>query len=230
MKTHIITVVAVLVLVAFPFLYYKNNAENPNIYLQCLTAATVFFFGYSAYKFQEQTHEFNRLNRVPHLNVTRDELEKNKMIEINNMSSFVARHVYIGSFLFSGCAQKSIVLYDEIQQQIVPCYPIQQGDVLKSDFRKKYNEEDKISYGSTLEERIRLFITKNKEDPIYLTIALKAKIMKDNELLLFFYKCSYDENNLLQSLGFTSQHFSAKEKCYKAIFKAVTDAYKKYKI
>lgn len=230
MKSYIIPVVTILVIVAFPFLYYKNNGENPDIYLQCLSAATVFFFGYAAYKFQEQTHEFNRLKRVPHLNVTREELEKNNVIEIKNMSSFVATHVYIGSFLFSGDGQKNTILYDEIQQQINPCYPIQQGDVLKLDYREKFNEDDKERYGSTLKKRINKFITENEKSPIYLTIALKARIMKHNELLLFFYKCSIDKSNNLQPLGFTSQHFAAKEKMYKNIFKAVTYAYKKYKI
>lgn len=230
MKNSIILFVAILVLVAFPFLYYINNAENPNIYLQCLTAATVFFFGYAAYKFQQQTHEFNRLDRVPHLNVDRTELEQNKVIEIKNLSSFVAFQIYIGSFLFSGDTQNSVVLYDEIQQQIVPSYPVQQGDVLKSDFRKTFSNQDMVNYGSTLEERITKFIGANKGSPIYLVIALRAKIMKDNELLLFCYKCSYDEKDLLQSLNFTSQHFSTKEHVYKAIFKTVNSAYKKYRI
>lgn len=223
----------ILVLIVFdlgvvPFLYYKNNAEDINIYLHYLTAATVFFFSYAAYKFQEQIHEFNRLNRVPHLNITRDELEKNKVIEIKNMSSFVATDVYIGSFLFSGDGQKKTPLLEEKQQQIGPCYPVRQCNVLKSDFREKSNEEDKKEYGSTLVERITKFIPENSGNPIYLTIGLKAKIMEDNELLLFFYECTSYKDNLYD--GFTAKHFSAKEKMYKDIRKAVTDAYKKYKI
>ena len=96
------------------------------------------------------------------------------MIEIENLSSFVASHVYIGSFLFSWPAQNCVVLYDEIQQQIVPRYPIQQSDVLKSDFRNTFSGQDMESYGSTLEERITKFIAENNECPIYLVIALKV--------------------------------------------------------
>ena len=218
-----------LVLITLPFIYYHHRAENPNIYLQFLTATVILIFGYATYEFQEKIKEFNRLSKIPALNVDRDELEKHKVIYIENKNDYLAKNVYIGSFLFTGDGTKNEILYDEIQLQIVKAYPIIQSNILKQNFRAEFEEEDekKENYGSTLKNRMQSFIQENT-DP-YLVIALRGNFMNTNETLLFFYECKYtDSDARWDTLSFTSKHFSARDQLHKKAFEKINKKYKEY--
>jgi len=210
-----------------PFLYYYHKGDAPNIYLQCITTGVILLFGYATYKFQKETNEFNRLSKIPALNVDKDPLEKEKVIYIENQSSYPAKNVYIGSFLFTGDGNKNEILYDEIQSQITKSYPVIQSDILKEDFRDSFREEDNKSenYGSTLRQRIDSFIANQNNSIIYLVIALRSYFMNDAETLLFFYECTPSNQNL----SFVSKHFSAKEQLYKKALKEINNRYNKYR-
>jgi len=208
-----------------PFLYYYHKGEAPNIYLQCITTGVILLFGYATYKFQKETNEFNRLSKIPALNVDKDRLEKEKVIYIENQSVYPAKNVYIGSFLFTGDGNKNEILYDEIQSQISKSYPVIQSDILKEDFRDSFREEDKKkeNYGSTLRQRIDSFIANQNNSIIYLVIALRSYFMNDAETLLFFYECTLSNQNL----SFVSKHFSAKEQLYKKALIEINNRYNK---
>lgn len=226
-----ILILSTAVFVVLPFLYYYHKGEAPNIYLQCITTGVILLFGYATYKFQKETNEFNRLSKIPALNVDKDKLEREKIIYIENKNDYPAKNVYVGSFLFTGDGKKNKILYHEIQSQIIKSYPVIQADILKQDFRSAFEKDDKEEHGSTLKQRIESFIVSNQNNSIiYLVIALRSYFMNDAETLLFFYECtSSTENDLLGTLSFTSKHFSTKEQLYEKTLKEINRTYNKYR-
>src|SRR3990172_12270531 len=112
MKHIFIPLIATVVFVALPFVYWFSNGEGSSIYIQCITAGVALFFGYFNYKFQKETNELNRLSKLPALNVKKEEVEKDKVIHVENKNDYAAKNVYIGSFLFTRDGDKNKILYD----------------------------------------------------------------------------------------------------------------------
>ncbi len=217
--------IAILMSILLAFILLCKG-ESGGIYIQCLIAVVILFFGYFTYRFQKETNEFNRISRLPALNVNRDSIEKEKVIEIENISDYPAKKVYIGSFLSTDTGDSVQILYDEIQQQITKFYPIQQSDVLKPDFREKKNM-DLQDYILPLKQRIEEFV-KRHPDKVYLVIALRNYLMKEDETLFFFYKCKGSTSNI-DNLGFQSEHFSTREGIYKNCLKEITKQYEEHR-
>lgn len=227
-KQNFILILSIAVFILLPFLYYNHKCEAPDIYLQCIATGVILLFGYATYKFQKETNEFNRLGKIPALIVKKDPLEKEKEIHIENQSDYPAKNVYIGSFLFTNNGESHTILYDEIQLQIIKSYPIIQSDILKEDFRREFEDADKNEYNSPLRERIKNFISKKTK--VYLVIALRSQFMNENETLFFFYECNWsNQNALLDTLSFTSKHFSIKEQLYEKSLKEISNRYEEYR-
>lgn len=231
MKHNFIFKLSIVTLIVLPIVYFFNKGEGPAIYITCVTTVVILIFGYS-------TYEFNRLSKIPALNVKKEYLEgkEGKVICIENTSDYPAKNVYIGSFLFSSNGKKHVILYDEIQSQITKFYPVIQYNILKENFRSKFEKDDKKEYKSTtLRQRIKAFISdnipKNEDDPkIYLVIALRNHFMNDDETLLFFYECECsNQDDLLNTLLFTSKHFSVKEQLYEKSLKEINNRYEEYR-
>ena len=218
--------ISLLILLALLFVYCFSKGTESAIYIQCIGALVLLFFGYFTYEFQKETNEFNRLSKLPAFNVEKNEIEQNRVIQIENINNYVAKNVYIGSFLFTSDGDKNVILYDEIQAQIIKDYPIVQSDILRADFREAHSGEDKKveNYGSPLRSRIENFINQNNN--VYLVIAIRNPLMQTDETLLFFYKCNYGDQNVnLGDMNFNSVHFSANEKLYKKSLEIVSKRY-----
>ncbi len=222
--------IAILMSILLAFILLCKG-ESSGIYIQCLIAVVILFFGYFTYRFQKETNEFNRISKIPALNVKRYSIEDERVIEIENISDYPAKKVYIGSFFVTDAGEIVETLYDEIQQQITKLYPIQQSDVLKNGFRstKELEDEDQIEYGSPLKQRMGTFIKRHHTKKIYLVIALRNYLMTEDETLLFFYQCKCSDSNNIDKLGFTSEHFSTKRALYKNTLGKITEQYEKHK-
>lgn len=222
--------IAIFILLTLPFVYWLSKGADSAIYIQCIGSAAILIFGYYTYNFQRETNEFNRLSKLPAFTVTKNEIEKERVIHINNLNNYAANNVYIGSFLFTSDGYKNVLLYDEIQAQVIKCYPIIQSDILKEDFRDAHSGEDqkRENYGSSLRSRINEFINQNNN--VYLVIAIRSPLMEVDETLLFYYKCKYDNQNAhLSEISFISVHLSAKETLYKKSLDTVSKRYTEYR-
>jgi len=129
---------------------------------------------------------------------------------------------------FTNDGESHQILYDEIQLQIIKSYPIIQSDILKENFRGEFEDTDKNEYNLTLKNRFVNFISNNTK--VYLVIALRSQFMNDDETLIFFYECNcQNQNALLDTLSFTSKHFSIKERLYKKSLEVISDRYENYR-
>ncbi len=220
------TIFTVVIFIALLLVSFYHKGKNT---MQFLNVAVILSLGYFNYKLQEEIKEFNRISKIPDLNINKESLETDKVIKIENLSDYPTKNVYIGSFLITANGNDVEILYDEIQSQIIKSYPIEQGDILKDGFRESFKVEDKKEYGTTLRERMQKFINGNSDNEIYLVIALRNYLMTKDETLLFFYECKYSDHGEISSLSFKSKHFSTKTALYKNSLRKITEQYEKHK-
>lgn len=218
-KQNFIYMLSIVIFLLLIFVYIFSQGRDTDIYTKCLNIGVILIFGYS-------TYEFNRLSKIPALNVKKDSIEQVKKIVIENLNDYPAKRVYIGSFLTMDNGELT-PLYEEIQSQITKHYPIEQTNILNDNFRKNFEDEDKKEYGSTLKERWEQFI-KKVSPKNYLVIVLRNYLMTKDETLLFFFECSLSDQNSLDTLSFKSKHFSTKTTLYRNSLEKITKKYQRY--
>lgn len=216
--------VTVAFIVAFLLLAGLHIATDlGGTFMPAFSALCVLVFGVFTYLFQSDMIRFNRLGHRPSLIVNRAELERNRVIQIENREQRIAYEVYIGSFLFSEDASDHVVLYDEIQAFVAQDYSVVQSDILRPPFRSNFQTEDQSKYGGSLEARLTRFLATTQGRSVVLVIALRTQLQEPSEAALFFFGAGGIDR--LEAAQWQSIHLSRVTDLYRAAFSVANEHY-----